>query len=233
MPYSTAWHRTFDVSPGAGGKEHPDRDPSGSCHALQVIDGVSGRAIELDLGFETFGSGSGLLLIHGEEESKAFLVLGSAYSTTNGDVEYRVLVTAFGCIQSVMGYPNDEAYDQDPRHFGSGVVEVVGSGWAERVHEYNMRTYGGPWFFPPSSYRHFAVLSKESCCQFLATGLRADFFKSREISYDAVVSEALHRNSLNYAASVCRRNEPELHSIRFPWDVPQLGVHLAERAEPS
>jgi len=198
-----------------------------------VIEGLSGRAIEIDLGFESFGSGSGLLLIHGEEESKAFLVLAGAFLTADADEEYRVLVTAFGCIQSVMGYPNDEAYDSDPRELGSGVVELVGSGWAERIDEYNKRTYGGPWFHPPASYRHFVIPSKECCCQFLATGLRADFFKSREVSYDAVVAEALHRSSLHHDAWTCRTYEPEFHSSRFPWDLPQIGAHRPDAANTS
>ena len=65
------------------------------------------------------------------------------------------LFTVHGVVQSVFGYPNEEAYWHDPRgEIGQRVVEIVGSKWPNEIDSYNERTFGSafPWAQPT---RHF------------------------------------------------------------------------------
>jgi hypothetical protein len=58
-------------------------------------------------------SGAGALLLHAEEGLDALVVLGVFRPADKAQLT--AIVTFEQCMQSVFGYPNDEAYRHDPR----------------------------------------------------------------------------------------------------------------------
>src|SRR5947207_13805338 len=69
-------------------------------------------------------SGSGELVLHGAELD-CFVVL--QVMSEGGGPSQPAIVTFRGCLQSVFGYPNDEAQSGDPRfhHGGYGFFEAT------------------------------------------------------------------------------------------------------------
>ena len=110
-----------------------------------VLDYTSGIFVKLDLGFVPSPSGGGLSLLQAEEVHDMFVLL-HGYTPdldTPDRREATALVTVMGLIQSVFGYPNEEAYWLDSRgRLGHGFYEVQGSGWHANILEYNRRTNG-------------------------------------------------------------------------------------------
>lgn len=75
-------------------------------------------------------SGAGALLLHAEEGLDCLVVLGAFRSADKARLTG--IVTFERCMQSVFGYPNDEAYWHDPRGAagdrpGYGFFEVLDS----------------------------------------------------------------------------------------------------------
>jgi hypothetical protein len=158
------------------------------------MDDEHGTPIRLDFPFEVQPSGGGMCVFLEEEVHDAFLVmLGYAPGLKDPDrQEAAALVTITGVVQAVYGYPNEEAFWKDPRgDLGHGFHEVVGSRWADRVNEYNRRSFGADAFYDLESLRHFFVGSKDSSAQFLAKDLVVDVFVGKPFS--DVRAEALKR----------------------------------------
>jgi hypothetical protein len=106
-------------------------------------------------------------------------------------VETLALITGVGCVQSVFGYPNEDAYFKDPRGAMEwGCYEIEGSGWIGNLQEYNRRSFGTDL---PISERlhHYFIGSKDGSCQILARTLEVEVFP--ELSFQEVVSVAKER----------------------------------------
>jgi hypothetical protein len=138
-------------------------------------------------------SGAGALLLHPEEGRDAFLVLGAFRPADKTDVV--AIVTFELCMQSVFGYPNDEAYGADPRNAsgdraGYGFFEVLDSTWPARLTAYNELAFPGRT--PPhyATQRHYFIGCHDSSGEFLATSMKIELTTA---SYDDAVHEALER----------------------------------------
>jgi hypothetical protein len=164
-----------------------------------MLDYQNGAFFKLDLGFTPSPSGGGLCLLQEEEVHDVFVVLAGYTPSLDapGRKEATALVTVVGLIQSVFGYPNEEAFWLDSRGGpGHGFYELAGSRWHSNVLEYNQRTYGSrhsSWQVVGTreSPRHFFVGSKDVSAQFLAHGVRVESFTDRP--YRSVRDEALRR----------------------------------------
>lgn len=100
-------------------------------------------------------SGAGALLLHAEEGLDCLLVLGVFRPADKAQLT--AIVTFEQCMQSVFGYPNDEAYWHDPRGPagdppGYGFFEVLDSTWPGRLITYNRHA------FPDRTPSHYATL---------------------------------------------------------------------------
>ena len=105
--------------------------------------------------------------------------------------EAPALITGAGCVQTVFGYPNEEAFWKDPRgELGHGCYEILGSSWVEHLHDYNRRSFGAPLNLT-ADLRHFFVGSKDTSCQILATALECEVFP--ELTFRSVVEESHRR----------------------------------------
>jgi hypothetical protein len=155
----------------------------------------AGNFVELDLAFKPSADGGALFLYQREEDSECWLTMIGHLPPvpSSGITEVRALVTVSGVEQSIFGYPNEEAYWQDPRGgLEWGFYELVGSVWSEKLAEYNLRTYGPTQSSFGSSFeglRHFFVGSKDASAQFLAREITAEVF---DLSFD-VQGEAVRR----------------------------------------
>ncbi|MGH3210404.1 MAG: hypothetical protein ACRDNO_21885 [Trebonia sp.] len=100
-------------------------------------------------------SGAGALLLHAEEALDCLVVLGVFRPADKAQLT--AIVTFKQCVQSVFGYPNDEAYWHDPRGAtgdrpGYGFFEILDSAWPGRLIAYNRHA------FPDRTPSHYAVL---------------------------------------------------------------------------
>jgi len=82
-------------------------------------------------------------------------------------------------MQSVFGYPNDEAYWIDPRGAvgdgrGYGFYEVLSSTWPERLIAYNRHAFPDSTPSHYSSLRHFFIGCHEASGEFLARDLKVE-----------------------------------------------------------
>lgn len=192
-----------------------------------MLDYTGGVFVKLDLGFTPSPSGGGLFVVQAEEVGDAFVLMyGYTPSLDAADRrEGTALITVIAVQQSVIGYPNEEAFWCDDRgDVGHGFYELIGSAWSANVAEYNNRTYGsrhqstpgGLTWLPPA--HHFFVGSKEDSAQFLAQALRVEMFTDRP--YNAVRDEVIRRIDNWYewarlqgrhvdAASVLTRSYPD------------------------
>lgn len=143
-----------------------------------VLDYLSGVPKELDLGFVPSPSGGGLHAVQEEEIHCCYFVLhGYAPDLESPErVECPALVTASGFVQLVFGYPNEEAYWKDPRgEIGHGFFEIEGSKWSRAINNYNIRSFGSP-YYPLEKHKHYFIGSKDASCQVLAEDLKAEVF---------------------------------------------------------
>lgn len=143
-----------------------------------MADYTTGEVRELDIPFTVSPSGGGLYVLQAEERRNAYVILLGYTPSLDADDrrECVALFTVRGVLQSVFGYPNEEAYWHDPRgKIGTRVVEIVGSKWTDEIDSYNERTYGTalPWSQPR---RHFFFGSKDASVQFLATDIEIEMF---------------------------------------------------------
>ena len=98
-------------------------------------------------------------------------------------------------MQSVFGYPNDEAYWHDPRGAagetpGYGFYEVLSSTWPARLVAYNRHAFPGSTPGHYTSYRHFFIGCHDASGEFLANDLTVEV---TDDSYEAVLQEAVKR----------------------------------------
>ena len=138
-------------------------------------------------------SGAGALLLHAEEGLDCLLVLGVFRPADK--TRLTAIVTFERCMQSVFGYPNDEAYRHDPRgpsgdRPGYGFFEVISSTWPGRLIAYNRHAFPDR---TPSHYaakRHYFVGCHDASGEFLADGMRIELTSG---SYAEAVREALQQ----------------------------------------
>lgn len=119
-------------------------------------------------------SGAGALLLHAEEGRDAFVVL-SVFRPAD-KARLTAVVTFEGCMQSVFGYPNDEAYWRDPRGAvgdspGYGFFEVVNSSWPQRLISYNQHAFPDRTPAHYQQQRHFFIGSHDASAEFLAASM--------------------------------------------------------------
>ena len=140
-------------------------------------------------------AGAGALLLHTEEGRDCFLVLRVFRPADRADLV--AIVTFEFCMQSIFGYPNDEAYRADPRsasgdRAGYGFFEVLDSTWPERLIAYNELAF--PNRTPPhyATLRHFFVGGHDASGEFLATGMTVELTTG---THDDATQEALQRLS--------------------------------------
>jgi hypothetical protein len=170
-----------------------------------VMDYSRGRAVELDFGFTPAPSGGGLCLYQDEDARNSYAVLHGYIpgDLTAPDRQRAIaLITISGVVQSIFGYPNEEAFWKDPRgDMGHGFFEVVDSSWIDEINGYNVATFGAECMFR-SAARHFFIGSKDVSAQFLARDLAVEVFTGQttdwvhgEHTSSWVQGEALRRLS--------------------------------------
>jgi len=117
-------------------------------------------------------SGSGEVVLHDGDGLclVVLLVMHQDRSTLPAIVTFR------HCLQSIFGYPNDEAQWGDPRlrGFGYGFFEIIDSPWTGRLQRYNRQAFPTAHWWPPGNYRHFVMSCHESMGEFLAEDMRID-----------------------------------------------------------
>jgi hypothetical protein len=146
-----------------------------------------------ELGLMTAPSGAGAVVVHAEEGRDCHVVLGVLRLADN---EHKVaIVTLRGCMQSVFGYPNDEAYWRDPRGAGGdmpgyGFYEVLSSTWPGRLIAYNRHAFPDSTPSHYSTLRHFFIGCHDASGEFLAQDLAMEVTDG---SYQEALSEAVRR----------------------------------------
>ncbi len=138
-------------------------------------------------------SGAGAVVIHAEEGRDCRVVLGVLRLA---DKAHKVaIVTLERCMQSVFGYPNDEAYWHDPRGAGGnrpgyGFYEVLSSAWPGRLVAYNRHAFPDSTPSHYSSLRHFFIGCHDASGEFLARDLNVEITDG---SYEEALGEAVNR----------------------------------------
>jgi hypothetical protein len=165
-----------------------------------MLDVTGGTWRELDLGVRGSASGNGMVVLQRDESPSAFVVF-VGYASNHDDPQRRevvALVTILGLVQSVFGYPNEEAYWHDPRGSLStvGIFELLDSSWGKNIRDYNDRTFYAAnthmlqWRSEEfAEARHFFIGSKDNSVQFLANDIRAEIFALSK--FGAVANSAL------------------------------------------
>jgi len=146
-------------------------------HAFIVLDYLTGTPRRLEVGFVPAPSGGGMRLWQDEEGHACYVVVfGYAPDLDALDrVETRALITGVGCVQTVFGYPNEDAFWKDPRgELDHGCYEIEGSQWRAHIDDYNRRSFGTGYVWPAGELHHFFIGSKDGSCQFLARELRVE-----------------------------------------------------------
>ncbi len=148
-----------------------------------MLDHLTGTPRRLDVGFVPSPSGGQMHFWIDEEVGNSYVVLlGYAPDLYAPDrVEALALVTGWGCVQSVFGYPNEDAFWKDPRGaLGHGCYEIEGSSWETNIQAYNRRSFGADVPFT-AELHHYFIGSKDGSCQILARSIEVEVFprKSR------------------------------------------------------
>jgi hypothetical protein len=146
-----------------------------------------------DYGVIPAPSGAGALLLHAEEGLDCLVVLGVFRPADKAQLT--AIVTFEHCMQSVFGYPNDEAYWHDPRGAagdrpGYGFFEVLDSAWPGRLIAYNRHAFPDR---TPSHYaamRHFFIGCHDASGEFLAKDMRIELTSQ---GYEHAARDALQR----------------------------------------
>lgn len=167
-----------------------------------MFDPGIGNIVKLDYEFTFSPSGGGLFHVQQEEAHRCYVV-GVGYSPRGGFSSPAVaLITLWGIVQTIFGYPGEDAYWKDPRGSVGSICEIVGSNWKDTLKEYNRRVFGPPrpgqmdpdqFLEPPSlpPLRHFFLGSKDVSAQFLARDLLVEVYS--DIAFDEVVQDSLRR----------------------------------------
>jgi hypothetical protein len=138
-------------------------------------------------------SGAGAVVIHAEEGRDCRVVLRVLRLADKADKV--AIVTLEWCMQSVFGYPNDEAYWHDPRGAdgdrpGYGFYEVLSSTWPGRLVAYNRRAFPDSTPSHYASLRHFFIGCHDASGEFLALELTVEITDG---SYQEALEEAANR----------------------------------------
>ena len=143
------------------------------------------------------------MLLQEEEAHRCYVV--AIGCSPNDDFSHRTsaLITVWGVVQSVFGYPSEEAWTRDPRLAQSGsVCEIVDSFWKSSLLTYDHEIFDPPrgsqmspeLYFEPASLpplRHFFLGSKDVSAQFLGRDLTLELFPN--VSFADVAREAATR----------------------------------------
>lgn len=137
-------------------------------------------------------SSAGATLLHSEDGD--CLVILRVFRPAD-KAELMAIVTFEGCMQSVFGYPNDEAYRKDPRGEagdmpGYGFSEILDSAWPGRLIAYNKHAFPDR---TPSRYaglRHYFIGCHDASGEFLARNMRIELTSG---TYSEAAREALSR----------------------------------------
>ena len=138
-------------------------------------------------------AGAGAVVIHAEEGRDCRVVLGVFRPA---DKAHKIaIVTLAGCMQSVFGYPNDEAYWHDPRgeagdRPGYGFYEVLSSTWPQRIMAYNRHAFPDSTPGHYAGYRHFFIGCHDASGEFLADDLTVEI---TDDDFEAALGEAVKR----------------------------------------
>jgi len=138
-------------------------------------------------------AGAGAVVIHAEEGRDCRAVLGVFRAA---DKAHKIaIVTLAGCMQSVFGYPNDEAYWHDPRgeagdRPGYGFYEVLSSTWPQRIMAYNRHAFPDSTPGHYAGYRHFFIGCHDASGEFLADDLTVEI---TDDDFEAALGEAVKR----------------------------------------
>jgi hypothetical protein len=149
---------------------------------------LSGPLREVDVGLVPRPSGSGALVLHGEDAADC-LVVFMAMATPDYRPRQAAVATFHHCAQSIFGYPNDEAYSAVPQAT-YGFFEVLDSDWSDRLSAFNRLSF--PDAEPSGGLRHYFMGCHDSSGQFLAAGLSVEVFED----YMMALAEALRRYDL-------------------------------------
>jgi hypothetical protein len=164
---------------------------------------MTGSARELDLGWHPMFE-SALTIIHREEGRFAFVVLfvhPSSHDAPGDQWDTPAILHANGVEQCVSGYPNNEAWEKDPRlREEIGICEILDSGWLASLSNYNEATYGrrieGSWGYDIGGLHHFFIGSHEGSVQILAREISLEVFPDE--SHAWCEREALRRQSQEF-----------------------------------
>lgn len=148
-----------------------------------------------ELGVITAPTGAGAVMIHAEEGRDCRVVVGVVRLADNA--HKAAIVTLEGCMQSVFGYPNDEAYYSDPRRAGGegpgyGFYEVLSSAWPGRLIAYNRHAFPDSTPSHYSALRHFFIGCEDASGEFLAEDLKLEITDG---SFHEALGEAVTRTS--------------------------------------
>lgn len=151
-------------------------------------------------------SGAGALLLH-PEEGDCCLILRvhrrTASTARSGperlpapqrDREKWALVTFETCLQSVFGYPNDEARRGDPRTGGDrpgyGFYEVTGSSWPARLTAYNQHAFPDRTPAHYARMKHYFIGCHDASGEFLALRMKVEV---RDTTFSDMLNRATDR----------------------------------------
>lgn len=151
---------------------------------------LTGPLREVDVGFVPSPSGSGALVLHSEDAADCLVVFMAAATPDRGRRQAAV-ATFHECMQSIFGYPNDEAWAALPEA-NYGFFEVLDSDWSDRLNAFNRTRF--PDAELRGGLRHYFMGCHDSSGQFLAGGLSVQVFED----YKAALAEALQRYDLGH-----------------------------------
>jgi hypothetical protein len=170
-----------------------------------VLDDADHEFVELDLDFTPSPSGTGLYFVQQEEARRCYLVCSGCSPKGEYSSPALALITFWGVVQTIFGYPNVDAWESDPRlsEANGAVYEVVGSTWTEDLIAYNRRTFetgrhaaegSTDWFFDSDYFlgrplRHYFVAGHDSSCQLLARHVEVEVFPGGRFSEVAADAE--------------------------------------------
>jgi hypothetical protein len=143
-----------------------------------------------------------------EEEHNSYIVMGGYEPSMESPdrIESLALITGAGCVQSIFGYPNEDAWWKDPRRQGHDwCYEIEDSQWASSIQDYNRRSFGADYFRTDSalqSVHHYFIGSKDGSCQILARNLAIEVLPDRSLRQ---IIELVYRRSRERFAETLRR----------------------------
>ncbi len=146
-----------------------------------------------DYGVIPAPSGAGALLLHAEEASDCLVVL--VVFRPADKARLTAIVTFEHCMQSVFGYPNDEAYRHDPRGAagdrpGYGFFEVLDSAWPGRLIAFNRHAFPDRTPYHYAAMRHFFIGCHDASGEFLARDMKIELTSE---TYEQAARDALQR----------------------------------------